>query len=150
MGEPPPSAARIEAKPDLARLGRCELCPPVDRSGNRCRAAALSPRLALKPGFAACPLQAREGGERSVFCALSSLMQHTGESFEVSSPPSATASGNEHTNLNIKIPVKIDISGHEYESTPGRNISNPHMGSSDEGEIDSAGCRIRLQFCNSR
>jgi multicomponent Na+:H+ antiporter subunit E len=38
---------------------------------------ALNPRLRLKPGFVACPLRLPEGGERSAFCALSSLMPGT-------------------------------------------------------------------------
>jgi multicomponent Na+:H+ antiporter subunit E len=38
---------------------------------------ALNPRLKLKPGFVACPLSLPEGGERSAFCALSSLMPGT-------------------------------------------------------------------------
>ncbi len=35
---------------------------------------ALSPSLKLQPGLIACPLRLREGGKRSAFCALSSLM----------------------------------------------------------------------------
>jgi multicomponent Na+:H+ antiporter subunit E len=38
---------------------------------------ALNPSLKLKPGFVACPLRLPEGGERSAFCALSSLMPGT-------------------------------------------------------------------------
>jgi multicomponent Na+:H+ antiporter subunit E len=38
---------------------------------------ALNPRLKLRPGFVACPLRLPEGGERSAFCALSSLMPGT-------------------------------------------------------------------------
>jgi len=38
---------------------------------------ALNPTLKLKPGFVACPLRLPEGGERSAFCALSSLMPGT-------------------------------------------------------------------------
>jgi multicomponent Na+:H+ antiporter subunit E len=38
---------------------------------------ALNPTLRLKPGFVACPLRLPEGGERSAFCALSSLMPGT-------------------------------------------------------------------------
>jgi multicomponent Na+:H+ antiporter subunit E len=38
---------------------------------------ALNPRLKLNPGFVACPLRLPEGGERSAFCALSSLMPGT-------------------------------------------------------------------------
>ncbi len=38
---------------------------------------ALNPNLKLKPGFVACPLRLPEGGARSAFCALSSLMPGT-------------------------------------------------------------------------
>jgi multicomponent Na+:H+ antiporter subunit E len=38
---------------------------------------ALDPRLKLKPGFVACPLRLPEGGERTAFCALSSLLPGT-------------------------------------------------------------------------
>jgi multicomponent Na+:H+ antiporter subunit E len=38
---------------------------------------ALDPRLKLRPGFVACPLRLPEGGARSAFCALSSLMPGT-------------------------------------------------------------------------
>lgn len=38
---------------------------------------ALNPRLKLKPGFVACPLRLPPGGERTAFCALSSLMPGT-------------------------------------------------------------------------
>jgi multicomponent Na+:H+ antiporter subunit E len=38
---------------------------------------ALNPGLKLKPGFVACSLRLPEGGERSAFCALSSLMPGT-------------------------------------------------------------------------
>ena len=38
---------------------------------------ALNPRLKLRPGFVAFPLRWPEGGERSAFCALSSLMPGT-------------------------------------------------------------------------
>jgi multicomponent Na+:H+ antiporter subunit E len=38
---------------------------------------ALSPRLQLQPGFVLCPLRLPPGGERSAFCALSSLMPGT-------------------------------------------------------------------------
>jgi multicomponent Na+:H+ antiporter subunit E len=38
---------------------------------------ALNPRLRLRPGLVACPLRLPEGGERSAFCALSSLMPGT-------------------------------------------------------------------------
>ena len=38
---------------------------------------ALNPTLQLRPGFALCPLRLSPGGERSAFCALSSLMPGT-------------------------------------------------------------------------
>jgi len=38
---------------------------------------SLNPRLQLRPGFVACPLRLPPGGERSAFCALSSLMPGT-------------------------------------------------------------------------
>jgi multicomponent Na+:H+ antiporter subunit E len=38
---------------------------------------ALNPRLQLRPGFVTCPLRLPPGGERSAFCALSSLMPGT-------------------------------------------------------------------------
>jgi multicomponent Na+:H+ antiporter subunit E len=38
---------------------------------------ALNPTLRLHPGFVACPLRLPPGGERSAFCALSSLMPGT-------------------------------------------------------------------------
>jgi multicomponent Na+:H+ antiporter subunit E len=38
---------------------------------------ALSPSLKLEPGLVACPLHLPEGGKRSAFCALSSLMPGT-------------------------------------------------------------------------
>ena len=38
---------------------------------------ALNPELRLRPGLVACPLRLPPGGERSAFCALSSLMPGT-------------------------------------------------------------------------
>jgi multicomponent Na+:H+ antiporter subunit E len=38
---------------------------------------ALNPRLQLRPGLVACPLRLPPGGERSAFCALSSLLPGT-------------------------------------------------------------------------
>ena len=38
---------------------------------------ALNPKLQLRPGFVACPLRLPAGGQRSAFCALSSLMPGT-------------------------------------------------------------------------
>jgi len=38
---------------------------------------ALNPKLQLQPGLAACPLRLPPGGQRSAFCALSSLMPGT-------------------------------------------------------------------------
>ena len=46
-------------------------------SGTDVAGRALNPRLTLNPGFLACPLRLPEGGERSAFCALSSLMPGT-------------------------------------------------------------------------
>jgi multicomponent Na+:H+ antiporter subunit E len=38
---------------------------------------ALNPNMKLKAGFVACPLHLPEGGKRSAFCALSSLLPGT-------------------------------------------------------------------------
>jgi multicomponent Na+:H+ antiporter subunit E len=38
---------------------------------------ALNPKLPLRPGLVACPLRLPPGGQRSAFCALSSLMPGT-------------------------------------------------------------------------
>lgn len=38
---------------------------------------ALNPKSPLRPGLVACPLRLPPGGERSAFCALSSLMPGT-------------------------------------------------------------------------
>jgi multicomponent Na+:H+ antiporter subunit E len=38
---------------------------------------ALNPKSQLRPGFVACPLRLPLGGERSAFCALSSLLPGT-------------------------------------------------------------------------
>lgn len=46
-------------------------------SGTDVARRALNPSLKLRPGFVACPLRLPEGGERSAFCALSSLMPGT-------------------------------------------------------------------------
>jgi len=46
-------------------------------SGTDVALRALNPRLQLRPGFVACPLQLPPGGARSAFCALSSLMPGT-------------------------------------------------------------------------
>jgi multicomponent Na+:H+ antiporter subunit E len=46
-------------------------------SGTDVAIRALNPRLQLRPGFVTCPLRLPPGGERSAFCALSSLMPGT-------------------------------------------------------------------------
>jgi multicomponent Na+:H+ antiporter subunit E len=46
-------------------------------SGTAVAWRALDPSLKLRPGFVACPLRLPPGGERSAFCALSSLMPGT-------------------------------------------------------------------------
>jgi multicomponent Na+:H+ antiporter subunit E len=46
-------------------------------SGADVAGRALSPKLRLQPGIVVCPLHLRPGGERSAFCALSSLMPGT-------------------------------------------------------------------------
>jgi multicomponent Na+:H+ antiporter subunit E len=38
---------------------------------------ALNPKLQLRPGLVACPLRLPPGGQRSAFCALSSLLPGT-------------------------------------------------------------------------
>ena len=46
-------------------------------SGTHVAWRALNPRLRLDPGLVACPLRLPPGGQRSAFCALSSLMPGT-------------------------------------------------------------------------
>jgi len=46
-------------------------------SGTDVARRALSARMQLRPGFVACPLRLPPGGERTAFCALSSLLPGT-------------------------------------------------------------------------
>ena len=46
-------------------------------SGTDVARRALNPNMRLKPGFVVCPLRLPEGGQRSAFCTLSSLMPGT-------------------------------------------------------------------------
>jgi multicomponent Na+:H+ antiporter subunit E len=71
----PPKGSRIR----LAALGA--LAANFSRqsvlSGADVAWRALNPTLTLRPGFVACPLRLPQGGKRSAFCALSSLMPGT-------------------------------------------------------------------------
>jgi multicomponent Na+:H+ antiporter subunit E len=67
----PPKASRLRPAA-LATLTASFLRQSVV-SGLDVAWRALNPSLKLRPGFVACPLRLPEGGERSVFCALSSL-----------------------------------------------------------------------------
>jgi multicomponent Na+:H+ antiporter subunit E len=71
----PPKRSRLRFAP-LATLAASFLRQSVV-SGTNVAWRALNPSLELKPGFVACPLLLPEGGERSAFCALSSLMPGT-------------------------------------------------------------------------
>ena len=71
----PPKRSRLRLA-SLARLVASFLRQSVV-SGTDVAWRALDPSLKLKPGFVACPLRLPEGGERSAFCALSSLMPGT-------------------------------------------------------------------------
>jgi len=71
----PPKRPRLRLAP-LAALAASFLRQSVV-SGTDVAWRALDPRLKLEPGFVACPLRLPEGGERSAFCALSSLMPGT-------------------------------------------------------------------------
>ena len=71
----PPKRLRLRLVP-LATLAASFLRQSVV-SGTDVAWRALNPSLKLKPGFVACPLRLPEGGERSAFCALSSLMPGT-------------------------------------------------------------------------
>ncbi|HEX9168312.1 MAG TPA: Na+/H+ antiporter subunit E [Roseiarcus sp.] len=68
---------------------------------------ALNPKLPLEPGFVACPLRVPSGGERSAFCALSSLM------------PGTLPTGNDETGallvhcLDIGQPVAANLAAEE-------------------------------------
>ena len=71
----PPKRSRFRLAP-LGALAASFLRQSVV-SGTDAAWRALNPRLKLKPGFVACPLRLPPGGERSAFCALSSLMPGT-------------------------------------------------------------------------
>ena len=71
----PPGQSRLRLVP-LASLAVSFLRQSVV-SGTDVARRALSPRLQLQPGFVPCPLRLPPGGERSAFCALSSLMPGT-------------------------------------------------------------------------
>jgi multicomponent Na+:H+ antiporter subunit E len=71
----PPKGSRFRLAP-LGALALSFLRQSVV-SGTDVAWRALNPSLKLRPGFVACPLGLPEGGERSAFCALSSLMPGT-------------------------------------------------------------------------
>jgi multicomponent Na+:H+ antiporter subunit E len=71
----PPKRSRLRLA-SLARLAASFLRQSVV-SGTDVAWRALNPSLRLEPGFVACPLRLPDGGERSAFCALSSLMPGT-------------------------------------------------------------------------
>jgi len=71
----PPRRSRLRLAP-LATLAASFLRQSVV-SGTDVAWRALNPNLKLKPGIVTCPLRLPEGGERSAFCALSSLMPGT-------------------------------------------------------------------------
>jgi len=71
----PPKGSRLRVG-SLAALAASFLRQSV-LSGTDVARRALSPRLRLDPGLVACPLRLPPGGQRSAFCALSSLMPGT-------------------------------------------------------------------------
>lgn len=71
----PPKGLRVRLA-SLASLALSFLRQSVV-SGTDVACRALSPSLPLRPGFVACPLRLSPGGERTAFCALSSLMPGT-------------------------------------------------------------------------
>jgi multicomponent Na+:H+ antiporter subunit E len=71
----PPEGSRFRLA-SLAALAASFLRQSVV-SGTDVAWRALNPRLRLHPGLVACPLHLPPGGERSAFCALSSLMPGT-------------------------------------------------------------------------
>jgi multicomponent Na+:H+ antiporter subunit E len=71
----PPKRSPVRLAP-LAALAASFLRQSVI-SGTDVAWRALNPSLKLRPGFVACPLRLPPGGERSAFCALSSLMPGT-------------------------------------------------------------------------
>ena len=71
----PPKGSRFRLAP-LGALAASFLRQSVV-SGTDVAWRALNPSLKLRPGFVTCPLRLPPGGERSAFCALSSLMPGT-------------------------------------------------------------------------
>ena len=71
----PPKGSQFRL-PALAALAASFLRQSVV-SGTDVAWRALNPSMKLKPGFVTCPLRLPPGGERSAFCALSSLMPGT-------------------------------------------------------------------------
>jgi len=71
----PPGGSRLRLSP-LASLAASFLRQSIV-SGADVAWRALNPKLQLRPGFVACPLRMPPGGERSAFCALSSLLPGT-------------------------------------------------------------------------
>src|ERR1700729_1276822 len=71
----PPKASRFRLA-SIAALAASFLRQSVV-SGVDVAWRALNPRLRLDPGLVACPLRLPPGGQRSAFCALSSLMPGT-------------------------------------------------------------------------
>jgi multicomponent Na+:H+ antiporter subunit E len=71
----PPEGSRLRLG-SLAALAASFLRQSVV-SGADVAWRALNPRLRLHPGLVACPVRLPPGGERSAFCALSSLMPGT-------------------------------------------------------------------------
>ena len=71
----PPKRSRLRLA-SLATLAASFLRQSVV-SGTDVAWRALNPNLKIEPGFVACPLRLPEGGERSAFSALSSLMPGT-------------------------------------------------------------------------
>lgn len=71
----PPVGSRLRLAA-LAKLAASFLRQSVV-SGADVAWRALNPNMQLRPGLAACPLRLPPGGERSAFCALSSLIPGT-------------------------------------------------------------------------
>jgi multicomponent Na+:H+ antiporter subunit E len=71
----PPNGSRFRLG-SMAALATSFLRQSV-LSGTDVAWRALNPRLRLDPGLVACPLRLPPGGQRSAFCALSSLMPGT-------------------------------------------------------------------------
>ena len=71
----PPGPSRPKPR-EIARLAWRFLQQSII-AGTDVARIALSPRMTLRPGFVAYPLQLPEGSSRNAFCALSSLMPGT-------------------------------------------------------------------------